>query len=352
MPLLIKVYIFCFMSFHAFAFVSDGYHTTKDYLKLAQKKEVFKSACLIRDVQYGVQQTGVLIKSDIVLTAAHGLINRLKNKDHNKWVSAQGIDVIFTIDGVNHIYPASEIFIDSRYLENMQGINSKYDVGFVRLKRVVKDIPTAPLFEKAVIPLNAPLYVVTFSDFDIKDKIFFKNFLWHSTFSVHKGWPIKRAFMLCEKDYFYPTSFDDENLQWQHITLFSSLFFKPDEKIRTPRLNADEITFRVYEATQSWRLNNKGPYALALPGTSGAPVFITLETNKKQKDYLFGWVVAFSSIDGEAGLNANEILDMKKEDLYNNYQTIFAVPYTEDTKSKQKVFTIDPIFHSFLKANE
>ena len=244
--------------------VSDGTHNQQAYINLAKERSSFESTCSVHDNKTLISQTGVLIAPNVVATAAHGIASILASKDSTlksptTIVPVNDLNVTFDTNGWCSVYHAESVLIDSRYLNNLPGVEAKYDIAFIKLKEDVRGIQPAKIFPNAEVPLNSPLYVVTFGSADLS-----KNSL------------LKRAFKLYETDTYFSHPFDEEALALNRSVLVSSLFFKPDESLKKPSLSSDEIAIRTYEATQNWLKDGKGPYALALPGTSGAPVFITL----------------------------------------------------------------------------
>jgi hypothetical protein len=302
--------------------VSDGIHSQQDYINLAAERTSFESACSVYDGKTSISQTGVLIAPNVVATAAHGIASIL-SKTESKFSSAttivpvNDITVTFDTNGRYQTYQAESVLIDSRYLNNLPGVEAKYDIAFIKLKQNVHGIRPAKIFSSAEVSLNSPLYVVTFGNADLPRNSFFK-----------------RAFSLYEMDTYFSHPFDEEALSLNRSVLISSLFFKPDEHLKKPALNSDEITIRTYEATQNWLREGKKPYGLALPGTSGAPVFVTLTVNGKKEDYLFGMVTSFAHLSGHhqapKGQSEYQYILSNTEKAFGAYQTIFALFYEED----------------------
>ncbi len=326
------------------AMVSDGIHSNKDYVNLAREHSAFESACSIYDSRTNISQSGVLIAPNIVATAAHGIASILNKTDSlssaTTLVSVNGVRVTFDVNGYHPSYEVESVLIDSRYLNNILGIEAKYDIALVKLKENVKEISPAKTFNSAEIPSNSPLYVVTFGNIDQSDRYF-----------------SKRAFMLFEMDSFFSSPFDDEVLELNRSVLISSLFFKPDETLKKPTINADEITSRTYEATQNWIAQGRKPYGLALPGTSGAPVFVTLTINGKKEDFLFGLVTSFAHLSGKfrapKGQAEHKYILENTDKVFGQYQTIFALFYQEDSlplnpRANTKMYKRDRAFSSLL----
>lgn len=323
--------------------VSDGVHSQKDYVNLGKERSSFESACSVHDKKTLISQTGVLIAPNVVATAAHGIASILAKSDSavksaTTIVPVEDLTVTFDTNGWCSVYHAESVLIDSRYLNNLPGVEAKYDIAFIKLKEDVKGIEPAKVFSSAEVPVNSPLYVVTFGNVDLSE-----NSL------------LKRAFKLYEMDTFFSHPFDEEALALNRSVLVSSLFFRPDENLRKPSLSSDETTIRTYEATQNWLKDGKGPYGLALPGTSGAPVFITLILNGKKQDYLFGMVTSFAHLSGHHQAPKGQpeyqyILENRKK-ILGEYQTIFALFYEEDnlySKANSKSYRKDKFLSGLL----
>ncbi|NBT85259.1 MAG: serine protease [Alphaproteobacteria bacterium] len=334
--------LLCFIQ-PSIAMVSDGTHNQQAYINLAKERSSFESTCSVHDNKTLISQTGVLIAPNVVATAAHGIASILASKDSTlksptTIVPVNDLNVTFDTNGWCSVYHAESVLIDSRYLNNLPGVEAKYDIAFIKLKEDVRGIQPAKIFPNAEVPLNSPLYVVTFGSADLS-----KNSL------------LKRAFKLYETDTYFSHPFDEEALALNRSVLVSSLFFKPDESLKKPSLSSDEIAIRTYEATQNWLKDGKGPYALALPGTSGAPVFITLTINGKKQDYLFGIVTSFSHLSGHhqapKGQPEYQYILENREKIFGQYQTIFALFYEEDnlySKANSKRYSKDKYLSGLL----
>lgn len=341
----ILFFVACLLAFLStgFAMVSDGVHSQQDYANLAKEKASFEAACSIHDKKTLIGQTGVLIAPNVVATAAHGIASILSKssstaKSATTVVPVENLTVTFDTNGWCSVYHAESVLIDSRYLNNLPGVEAKYDIAFIKLKENVRGIEPAKVFSSAEVPLNSSLYVVTFGNVDLP-----KNSL------------TKRAFRLFEMDTYFSHPFDEEALALNRSVLVSSLFFKPDETLKKPSLSSDEVTIRTYEATQNWLNNGKAPYGLALPGTSGAPVFITLTLNGKKQDYLFGIVTSFAHLSGRhqapKGKPEYEYILENRGKIFGEYQTIFALFYEENnlySKANSKSYRKDKFLSSLL----
>ncbi|MCX7338897.1 MAG: hypothetical protein NTX76_06445 [Alphaproteobacteria bacterium] len=92
-----------------------------------------------------------------------------------------------------------------------------------------------------------------------------------------------------------------------------------------------------------------------MPGTSGAPVFVTLSKGGSIKEYLFGIVTSYSSLSGHFQTfrgegELNYILGHATQTM-GSYQTIFASLYREQAATKQsdQNYRLDPEFISCLQ---
>ena len=321
-----------------FALSYDALHKESDYIELAQEKPEFESACAVSDNDSHMSQSGVLIAADVVATAAHGMEAAIKTLPHqiNKGIvkiATPSMKVIF-VGGKSQTIDVEYVLLDARYFQNLGTRESKFDFAFLKLKHTAVGIEPAALFDSESIPNDAVLTVVSHG---MSDASMFNMSL------------MKRAFRLYERDFYYGNSHDDDILKNHRVTQESSIYFEPLTDISTPLPTASENVMRSFEATKNWIKDGKKPYALALPGTSGAPVFVRLNKDGKEKEYVFGLVNSFSSLSGMFhGKESKEhqyILGNKKKAL-GAYQTIFCPMYKnvqslENTRSK--TYERDPI---------
>lgn len=312
-----------------FALCGSPIHTPEDYIHFANERPSFDSACGIYDEKTQISQSGVLISPDIIATAAHGIVGILgkatpSDSDQTTVVPVESVKIYFAQNGAIYTYEAQAVIIDSRYLVSDPGAHAKYDIAFIKLKHPITSIQPTKMFRNGQISSDMPLYVATFGNADRPKE------------------PLqKRAFMLCELDNYFAHPLDGDSLALSRSILLSSLFFNPTEHLDNPGINGDELTQRTFEANQNWLKYGKKPYALALPGTSGAPVYVTLNTNGKPTDYLLGVVTSFSHLSGrfQAGFFQKEheyILSSPRDAIVGSYQTILALPYLEDTQAISK----------------
>lgn len=350
---MLKLLIFITVSIlNAYSMVSDTIHGHDDYVELSYETSEFDSSCAVVDAKTGVSMTGVLIANDIVLTAAHGIeavIRKLTSTETKHGISVmpiKSINVYFK--GRNQTITArvSRVLLDPRYFKDGNGREGKFDFAFLKLEAPIDGIKPAALFQKEIVPNNALMTVVTYGTADLKPSVF----SWG-------GVPItRRAFRLYERDTYFSRSNDEEELKSSRYLQESSVFFKELQRQTRPEPTDPEEVIRSYDATQNWIADGKKPYALALPGTSGSPVFIRLKENGKITDYLFGLVSSFSHITGQfrkrGAYEMDYILSHVKNCL-GGYQTIYSLFYRTDTFEKSlpntAIYTKDPEFQSLMK---
>jgi len=293
------------------AMLSDGIHTPEDYIKFVETQEAFKASCFVYDHFRHILQTGVLIAPDIVMTAAHGF------EGH---VHLKGIIVGFG-DRVSHNaaqnYEVKALRTHPRYYSTEFPIQGKYDMVFLKLTKPVEHVQPVPLFDEEVLNDIPPLYVATFGSADIPH-----------------GAPVqRRAFVLPEADVFSITGRDPEALYDFKTVMMGSIFFEPNDHLKPVKPHGPERALRTYKANLQWGKLLKPPYALALPGSSGAPVFINLTKNNQQKTYVFGLIQSFSHLSASsfrhpAGTQeTHHLLTTPRNKLYGRYQSIFCIPY-------------------------
>jgi hypothetical protein len=239
-------------------------------------------------------------------------------------------------------YPVEKIIIHPNYLRGPETEAAKFDMAFLILKMPVKGIKPVPLFQEETIPEDTLLTVVSFG----------------STGSPKRFKNQKRAFALCEFDRFCLSSENLQAFEPKQNVLYGSIFFDPRTLISSVTPFKDtEVTLRTFKAQQRWLKAQKPPISLALPGTSGAPVFASI----KGKMVLLGIVSSFSHLSMTSfhtlygDQEVNHILSSDIKDVYGKYQTVFCLPYqlVTDTKNLRKnIFTLDPDVSEILKKIE
>jgi hypothetical protein len=275
--------------FLVFGMMSDQRHSFVDYVELGQS---FECACFVLDQSNSVAMSGVLIASDIVVTCAHGI------KKNGRYI------LHFYKKNKKIVVTSSTALVDERY----KTLGSKFDIAILRLDKPIKNIKPALIMSS--IQLKIPLTVATCAN----DK--------------------KRGFYLYELDKYG----DASSLFEERALHLSALFFNtsPDFKPST-----DEMRIRNQEAIENWTKNGKGPYALALGGTSGAPVFVSY----KGKKVLVGVVTSYSTLDKKLEEPSKPLEAM------GQYQTIFIPFYlqTKDYDLSKAEFKIDKDFLDLIE---
>jgi len=291
--------------------LSDGIHQAQDYIKFAETQKAFKASCYIYDHHRHILQTGVLIAPDIVMTAAHGFEGA---------VHFPGIIVGFGNE-VSHEsvdnYKVKALRMHPGYRQEYEPLRAKYDIVFLHLAKTVRGIEPVPLFEQKVFEEIPPLYVATFGSADIAP-----------------GAPVyRRAFALPEADIFPITGDDPEVLYDKKTVMMGAVFFKPKEILKSVAATASEKKQRTYIANKRWHEIGKPPYALALPGSSGAPVFIQVFESGRPKTYVFGIIQSFSHLSASSfhhqsgSGETHHLLHTPLKDIYGHYQSVFCIPY-------------------------
>ncbi len=347
----------------AFSIANPPQYSFQDYQKLSYEKEEFNAACQIKDFWNGPMMSGVLIDSQIVLTAAHGF--PLKAADLSSQSSyssvivlkAKNLSVTFQFkNGSNKLdeicIPIVAIVVDRRFYDvvnNSQSQDNKFDFAFLILEHPPYSIKPAPFLREADIDQHSIMTVVTYGTSDL---------FW--------GNASRRAFNLYERDIFYPLVDRYEIFSSYKYLALSSIYFKPySHKNDLPSFDASEEELRSYQASKLWEKDRKKPYGLALPGTSGSGVFIQLfdKYSDKIKTYLIGVVSAFAPLSQWKYSDKNlEIKYIKNNPLQSlgNYQTIISTFYQVGQKqnyAKKNIhdeqidhFVIDQRFMDALRA--
>lgn len=324
-----------------FAMLADGIHGVESYEELAKEKFDFDAACAIQDHQSLTSQTGVLIAPDIIATAAHGIVHILQYRKTNvsyKPLKVDDVWVTFFVYGQPIKVKVDSVIVDARYTES-SGLQPKYDIALIKLESPIFHIQPAQIFNARSIPDQSLMTVVSFGMADRTNQPL-----------------LKRAFRLYEYDN-YQLPYDDEGLASNRSILKSSLFFKPNQEGKKPSLNDEEEKIRVYDATINWSKDNKKPYALALPGTSGSPVFVRVNVDGIEQEYLFGLVTSFAHLSGSfqapKGQSEHEFILRNPDKAFNQYQTIFALFYQEDNNPltfnrESPSYRLDPTFEKLF----
>jgi V8-like Glu-specific endopeptidase len=302
------------------AMVSDGIHKREDYIKFAKSQDHFKAVCYVFNHSQNTLQTGVLIAPTLVLTAAHGLMD-----DHP---NSQRISVGFG-DKINslsiHSYRVTSIHIHSEYRRGHDHHSPKVDLAIVRLDRPVEGVKPIPLVDQFELRSNDTFSVATFGGMDYTDTRDFD----------------KRAFVMPEWDRVAIDGRDPDSLMTEKRVILGSIFFAPcTDAICTFHKTDPESKQRGQEANKNWHRLGNPPFALAMPGTSGAPVFIKRKYKDHELMFVVGLISSFSHLSdtsfkythGKA--EAERLVRKNVNKVYNRYQTLFVLPY---------IAKIDPI---------
>jgi hypothetical protein len=321
------------------AMVASG--TVQEHQALVYESPCHEAAALITDQDLNFTQSGVLVRNNIVLTAAHGmqllLDAKYPIKDMGNYVliTPKKLYVTFSINPHTQvIYKVESVLLDSRYIRFEVGDQHKYDIAILKLSKPVENIAPVLIANELSFEADVPMQVQTWGNADIPSQ------------------KIKRGFYFFEWSLFFPNR-DEDPLANLRTVMLSSIFFEPADVLpEKPDINAPESTQRRYFALKSW-LQHKRPYGLALPGTSGAPVYIETTTNGRRTLNFFGLIMGYSTLGEETLLLSKDTEKLSKNPkaAYNKYQTIITTPFrlnmqpTANTTA-QKHFAFD---RSYLK---
>lgn len=326
----------CFlMSVPVAAMVASS--TIREHVSLAYDSPHHEAAGLITDKSLGFTQSGVLVRKNIVITAAHGmqlLLNaKYPMKDFGSYVLVvpKQLTVTFSISPNHEVtYDVEYVLLDSRYIRFEPGEQHKYDIAILKLSQPVHDIIPVNIEDELILEPDVPMLVLTWGNADIPSQ------------------KLKRGFYLYEWSLFFP-KVDEDALANYRTVMLSSIFFEPANDLpkEKPGINEPESIQRRYFALKSW-LNDKRPYGLALPGTSGAPVFVETKVLGERHVHLFGLVMGYATLGEETLMISKDNEDFAKDpkNAYNKYQTIITTPFRLNMQptaniSKSKHFTLD-----------
>lgn len=292
--------------------------TVREHVSLAYDSPHHEAAGLIVDKSLNFVQSGVLVRNNIVITAAHGmqlLLNAkypMKDLGSTILVTPQQLTVTFTTSPNQEVtYNVEYVLLDSRYIRFEPGDQHKFDIALLKLSQAVDGIKPVNIENELVLEPDIPMLVLTWGNADMPSQ------------------KLKRGFYLYEWSLFFP-NVDEDPLANYRTVMISSLFFDPANELpkEQPGVNEPESMQRRYFALKSW-LNGKRPYGLALPGTSGAPVFVETKILGQRRIHLFGLVMGYATLGEEMRMiskNSEEFSrDPKK--AYNKYQTIITTPF-------------------------
>lgn len=334
--------LFCFLFNCSITNAMVGSDHIDVHTNLVQTIEHQEAVGRVVDGELNFLQTGVLINSNVVMTAAHGMqllldSGKYQVKDLGTYILIlpKKMSVTFSVKtGVEVTYSVESITLDSRYVRFEPGEQHKFDFAFLKLSQKVEDIKPLELADQLLLEPDIPMVVITWGNADIPNQ------------------NVKRGFYLFEWSLFYPF-LDDDALQPLRKVMFSSIFFQPANKLsEQPFINDKENIQRRYYALKSWLRHGKKPYGLALPGTSGAPVLIETKTGKE----LFGVVMGYANLGDQKLANTKDFTKLAQNlsNIYNLFQTIIATPYRLNTdpelnKTSSKNFVLDKRYKEIIK---
>lgn len=292
--------------------------TVREHVSLAYDSPHHEAAGLIVDKSLNFVQSGVLVRNNIVITAAHGmqlLLNAkypMKDLGSTILVTPQQLTVTFTTSPNQEVtYNVEYVLLDSRYTRFEPGDQHKFDIALLKLSQAVDGIKPVNIENELVLEPDIPMLVLTWGNADMPSQ------------------KLKRGFYLYEWSLFFP-NVDEDPLANYRTVMISSLFFDPANELpkEQPGVNEPESMQRRYFALKSW-LNDKRPYGLALPGTSGAPVFVETKILGQRRIHLFGLVMGYATLGEEMRMISKNSEEFSKDPkkAYNKYQTIITTPF-------------------------
>lgn len=345
-------FIITLMTSFVQAMVPGHNFSNKDLIEYAQKFKQSNASCMIISQDSGGQLSGVLIAPNVVATAAHGMVGALHNSPYN--IALKGLIKVTLSDTYIQFHEhepmrkAKYALIDQRYLDGGLSRTTRYDIAFIILQNPVFDKPPAPLAKKLALPKQAIFTVISHGNSDIRS-IWDRLIFWRTQHTF-----IKRAFSLLEwAPYIRSSSMSMDDIQMIRTLSYASLFFDARKTFKSFTIHDDPIYQRTMQAIENWNQNGRPPFALALPGTSGSPVFAHIEGGLA----LFGIISAFAPMReflAPRGTSELEKILHNPKGAIGKYQTIFASLYKENThiilEGDYIYFELDPIVVDILNA--
>ncbi len=271
--------------------------TLKDYEQLAKKyHKIGQSVCLVYNISSGVQLTGVLIGHRTVLTAAHGFSPKHTCFKQSGWRVKFPNGTIATI---------IHIEVPKEYVAIIPNPSSQFG---------------KTGYDKAICTLDSPVHHICPAAIATNTKLQDDDLLIVMTYQDQK----LLAFQLPEFTSIHSAGATDTKGYTGKI--YGSVFFNPDGPAHENNPFLEERGQRPSIARHYWQEYGKLPYAMALPGVSGSPVF---KIDKNGCGQVIALVSGFTSIDKIFDIpyrNASyfaEHTSLKK--LYDIYQTLFVL---------------------------
>jgi|GEM_PF-6316625 len=284
--------------FSLFAIRTPKGFCLSDYQKLAEKyHKLSQSVCLVYNLKTGIQLTGVLIQPTVVLTAAHGFSPKHSCFQQPGWKVKFPNGSICSIQSIQ----VPEAYVEIQTNPSSRFGKMGYDMAFCHICNEPSHV--------------SPVSVTTHQE-DLNDS----DLLITMTYRDQK----LLAFQLPEFTSIHASGVTDAKGYAGKI--YGSVFFNPEGKAYENNPFLEEKEQRPSLARYYWHHHGKLPYALALPGVSGSPVF---KIDKNGDGQVIALVSGFTSIDKSMQLpyrNASYFVEYTSlKNLYDQYQTLFVL---------------------------